>query len=314
MQSSCRLFLGLIIFTFWTAPHTSERILQTAVLAASQQNEGHRLLHEADRTAFLHNWAKAEISFRKAEVFFQRSGDVRNQTYAHVGRLRGTVETLSLPTVSAEIGDILKTELAQTDLQLRLLCLVSKGDIDFQIDPKSSKRLWEEVESLAQKVDQPIWKNRARAELGTIAFYDGEIFRAMHMIASAYVETERQHDSAWMIRDLAAFGEGFADLGRNEDARRFFERSIRLAEATPDAEVPFTAHLGKAKILIALNQRAEGKAMLDRLLQEACSRGMQVREARLRIVLGDFAEKNGDRTEAITHFERLWCKRRRFWQ
>ncbi len=97
---------------------------------------------------------------------------------------------------------------------------------------------------------------------------------------------------------------GFADLGRNEDARRFFEKSIRLAEATPDAEVPFTAHLGKAKILIALNQKAEGKAMLDRLLQEACNRGMQVREARLRIVLGEFAEKNGDWTEAITYFER----------
>jgi len=224
MRNPSRL-ISLVACVLFNATRISNLTPQTPGSTASLQDEGNRVLLEADRIAFLHNWTKAGMLFQKAETIFDDSGDIRNQTYAHVGRLRGMVETLSLPAVSEEIGALLQTELAQTDLKLRLLCLVSKGDIDFQIDPKSSKQLWEEVESLAQRLDQPIWKNRARAELGTIAFYDGEIFRAMHMIASAYVETEKQHDSAWMIRDLAAFGEGFADLGRNEDARRFFEKS-----------------------------------------------------------------------------------------
>ncbi len=154
----------LVACVLFSAARISNLTPQIPSSAASQQDEGHRVLHEADRIAFLHNWTKAGMLFRKAETIFDDSGDVRNQTYAHIGRLRGMVETLSLPAVSEEIGTLLQTELARTDLKLRLLCLVSKGDIDFQIDPKSSKQLWGEVESLAQRLDQPIWLCRSRAQ------------------------------------------------------------------------------------------------------------------------------------------------------
>ena len=66
--------------------------------------------------------------------------------------------------------------------QFRLFCLVAKGDIDFQIDPKSSEALWTEVARLAGDLGDGIWENRARAELGTIAFYKGEIYRAARLV------------------------------------------------------------------------------------------------------------------------------------
>src|SRR5262249_54966850 len=106
---------------------------------------GPEMLAEARRLAFLHNWPKAAPLFAEAEKRFAAKGDHLQEIYAHVGRLRGEVESLSLPEVSNELADILNSANAQSDPQLRLFCLVAKGDIDFQIDPKSSEAVWNEV-------------------------------------------------------------------------------------------------------------------------------------------------------------------------
>jgi hypothetical protein len=115
-------------------------------------------LAEGKRLAFLHNWPKAAPLFAQAEKLLAASGDHFEEIYAHVGRVRGEVESLSLPEVSNDLADVLQSPSAQSDSQLRLFCLVAKGDIDFQIDPKSSEAVWNEVAKLAGNLGMELGK------------------------------------------------------------------------------------------------------------------------------------------------------------
>src|SRR5579863_5219790 len=56
---------------------------------------GPEMLAEAKRLAFLHNWPKAAPLFAQAERFFVSTGDRHQEIYAHIGRLRGEIESLS---------------------------------------------------------------------------------------------------------------------------------------------------------------------------------------------------------------------------
>ena len=58
------------------------------------------ILAEASRLALLHNWQAAAPLFREAEISFAAQSDQRNFLYAHIGRLRGEIESQSLPEVS----------------------------------------------------------------------------------------------------------------------------------------------------------------------------------------------------------------------
>jgi tetratricopeptide (TPR) repeat protein len=163
--------------------------------------------------------------------------------------------------------------------------------------------MWQQALVLAQKSHDAFWENRARSELGTIAFYKGEIWRAMPIVVQSYKEAVRLNDSAAMVRELTALGEGYAEFGRREDGLRFFEKAIERAQATNGMEIPFTASLGRARILIIQGHQQEGKALLDLALDDACKRRMQLREARIRLILGSLAQNSGDLKRASEHFQ-----------
>ena len=261
-------------------------------------------LAEGSRLAFLHNWQAAAPLFRTAEDLFAAQGDQRNALYARIGRLRGEIELQSLPEVSEYLAAVLSSPATQSDMRLRLFCLVAKGDIDFQIDPKSSETVWTEVAAVAALLGESAWENRAQAELGTIAFYKGEIYRGARMVAKSYAVAELHDDTAYVIRLRAAFGEGFAEFGHPKDALVFFDSALKLARQTPDAGFPFTAYLGRGRALIALGRTAEGESILRDVLSEAQRNHMRVREARVLVALGDLASKRGDETEARVCLER----------
>ena len=265
---------------------------------------GPEILAEATHLAFLHNWPMAAPLFAEAERFYATTDDRRSELYAHVGRLRGQVESRSLPEASTYLTDVLKSPLVQSDPHLRLFCLVAKGDIDFQIDPKSSEAVWTEVATLARDLGDSTWENRARAELGTIAFYKGEIYRAARMVVTSYSVAELKDDTAYLIRLRAALGEGFAEFGHPKDALRFFDNALALAKSNPDAGFPFTAYLGRARALIALGHTSEGENLLRSALDEARRNRMEVREARILVALGDLAKNRGDEQEAQSSFAR----------
>src|SRR5260370_40339342 len=93
------------------------------------------LLKQALRYGDLYNWADAASLFTQAEQLYSARGDSRNALYAHLGRVRSTMEQLSLPEVSEELGaELDKNPLLQSDKELRLFCLMVLVNIDGEID------------------------------------------------------------------------------------------------------------------------------------------------------------------------------------
>lgn len=55
------------------------------------------LLKKALHLGDLYNWADGASLFTEAERSYAARGDSRNELYAHLGRIRSTMEQLSLP-------------------------------------------------------------------------------------------------------------------------------------------------------------------------------------------------------------------------
>ena len=134
-----------------------------------------KALHMGD----LYNWADAAPLFTEAEQLYKARGDSRNELYAHLGRIRSTMEQLSLPEVSADLGaELDKNPLLQTDKELRLFCLMVRGDIDGEIDAVPMRRDWEAALKIAQALGDKKWENRASGELGFSLFLEGDMAAA----------------------------------------------------------------------------------------------------------------------------------------
>jgi tetratricopeptide (TPR) repeat protein len=136
-------------------------------------------------------------------------------------------------------------------------------------------------------------------ELGAIAFLKGHPIRALNLVARAYLAAELNGDVAAQIRHRTALGEGLAEFGRNDDALQFFQRALDLADSTPGAYFPFTAFVGKARILATTGRSGHAMKMLREGLWESRARGFAIREARLLTTMSDLAEKRGDKDEAL---------------
>jgi len=64
--------------------------------------------------------------------------------------------------------------LLQSDKELRMFCLIVKGDFDGESNTSSMRRAWTEVASLAQVLGNAKWQYRAQGQLGFADFYDGD--------------------------------------------------------------------------------------------------------------------------------------------
>src|SRR6266487_6228624 len=129
------------------------------------------LLKQALRYGDLYNWADAASLFTQAEQLYSARGDSRNALYAHLGRLRSTMEQLSLQEVSEELGTELdKNPLLQSDNELRLFCLMVRGDIDGEIDAVPMRRYWEASLKIAPSLADKYCGNRSSGELGFARF------------------------------------------------------------------------------------------------------------------------------------------------
>ena len=62
------------------------------------------LLRRADQFADLFNWSDAGPLYHQAAKLFEREGDVPNKTYAKLGEIRASMETLDLPATSDFLG------------------------------------------------------------------------------------------------------------------------------------------------------------------------------------------------------------------
>jgi len=188
-----------------TVPLLALFLTAVSLCAATRTDGPQGSLAKADRMAMLYNWPKAAPLYKLAGNGFTRIGDSKGQLAARLGWIRSQVETGVSPAIAQEVEHDLQGPAVQTDPQLTLRCLVTKAALNQSSNEVSARELWEKVRALAQGLHDRRWEERAAAELGIIAFLDGDISKATAMTKGALV-------SLLIARDLAgAVYYGFAE-------------------------------------------------------------------------------------------------------
>ena len=258
------------------------------------------LLKQALRYGDLYNWADAAPLFSQAEQLYVARGDNRNALYAHFGRLRSTMEQLSLPEVSEELGlDLDNNPLVQSDNELRLFCLVVRGDIDGEIDAVPMRRDWEAALSVAQTLGDKKWENRASGEIGFALFLVGDVTTARQKVTAALIGATMLQDAGAQIRYLAAIGHGFVQLGSYEDALGYFDKALKIAGANPDAGYQFVVNEGRLQAFRSMGKLDAAQELADDIIAHARAKQKHVKETQALITASTVATAKNDEAKAV---------------
>ncbi|MGH9434667.1 MAG: hypothetical protein ACRD06_01560, partial [Terriglobia bacterium] len=166
-----------------------------------------RMLAEANRFYWGHNLPLAVPLYERAETLFTQAHDSRDALYAKVGVMRTGDET-SFPEISAFITSQLQTALVEYDPFLRLWCLGVKGDADQETNVAAAERDWNQVKTLATRLGQKEWANRATGELGIVAYLHGDYTQAAALMKTALVTAALEGDDGTEVRYLELVGNG----------------------------------------------------------------------------------------------------------
>jgi hypothetical protein len=208
-------------------------------LAGQRQPAAAEKLQHALRLADLYNWADAGPDFAEAERMFLATGDARNALYARLGLIRSNSEQHPLPETSEHLAkDLESNTLLQNDKELRMFCLIVKGDIDGEIDSRVMRDDWQQVAALASDLGNSKWQYRALAQLGIAAFYDGDLETARKNVGGALAEATKNGDAGAQIRFLTMLGIGLVESKLYDQALPYFDNASKIAAATPDAGYP----------------------------------------------------------------------------
>src|SRR4029079_3571806 len=138
---------------------------------------------------------------------------------------RGDLPHLAVPDVSLRLAQYLEDPLVQNDPALRLRCLDVKGETDQDLDPYLAQESWQEALQIAEQLGDAGWANRARGELGLVAFLLGDISTSVTRLGQAVVVAQASGDTASLVRWLTLFGHGFVQLGRPQQALDYYDQA-----------------------------------------------------------------------------------------
>ncbi|HEU5402221.1 MAG TPA: CHAT domain-containing protein [Terriglobales bacterium] len=234
---------------------------------------------------------------------FKKSGDKRDEIYAHVGELRARSETMSYTDVSEMIGRELADPVVKSHPRLKLWCLAQKGYTDIEISPALTKWDWTEAREIAKKLGEKQWVARADGELGTVAFLQGESRAGAKLVGKALVSTMASGDTGGEVRFLEMLGNGFNTVQRYPEALAFFGHAITVSSETPDEGFPYMAFEGKAQALYGEKRYGEARQTLNKVLQVARKDEKFSQISQIYIQLAEIDLENGQRQEATTLFE-----------
>jgi CHAT domain-containing protein len=268
----------------------------------SQPNDVHGLLAKANYFYWLHSLPKATPLYERAEELATQSHDARDALYAKIGLIRST-DGMSFPELSAFLEAQLKTPLVQNDPELRLWCFGVKGDADDEVNAAAAKQDWQHVLSLAQKLGQKEWANRATGDLGLVGFLQGDVSQASRLMGKALMTAMAEADSGTEERYLELVGNGFNALNRTSEAMFFFNRAIGIASHDHNVGTPFMAYEGKAEALAASGKMDEAQSLMERTLAEAQKEKMLEHEGQDMLILGEFAIRLNQKAQAQKYFE-----------
>ena len=274
-----------------------------AIAGAQQPPSGDdpdALLKQALRYGDLYNWSDAAPLFRKAEQIYAERGDTRNALYARLGTIRSTMEQLSLPEISEQLGDELdQNPLLRSDDELRLFSLVVRGDIDGELDAAPMRRDWEAVLEVAQKLGDKKWQNRASGEIGFSMFLEGEMTPARQRVGSALMGAMAMHDAGAQIRYLAAIGQGFVLLGSYDEGLAYLDKAMKVADGIPEAGYQFMVQEGRLQAFKGMGKLEAAQQLADELLAQSRARHKHVKETQTLITASAIAIARHDEARAI---------------
>ena len=255
------------------------------------------LLKEADRLAWFRAWSAAEPHFIQAQKLFAARGDERNALYAEVSAFRGALPRMAVPAASARLADYLEHSLVQSDDRLRLRVLVIKGETDQDLDPTLAAESWRAAQALAETLGDAAWVNRARGELGLVAFLQGDVGGAVVGLGQAIKVAQSNGDVSSLVRWLTLFGHGYLQLGRPAEALDFYDRALTAASAVPEIQFPVMTHVGRSNALIELGRLDEADAILARATDVAAksqARGYQAQLVAQRAQIANARKQPGE--------------------
>lgn len=261
------------------------------------------LLEEAKRLSMLKNWHSAAPLFEKAEALLHASGNESDQAYARIGRIRARAEETSEPHASRLLSEELATGLLRTNKQLRLWCLMSKGDIDLTFDSRLAKQDWLEALQIATELGDRRWIARATGHVGIMEFIEGNAGQGERDITKAIKSAYFNGDVGALIQFLSIAGVGLNDVQRYDEALPLLSRAVELAETT-DAGFPYFAYEGLAAVHLARGDRKEAIKLALKALDNARRENQHGAEGYILIVLGDIALAAGQKEAAKGYFEK----------
>jgi CHAT domain-containing protein len=239
--------------------------------AHTQANdEAEALLRRALHFADLYNWQASRPYFTKAQQLFEANGDKRNALYAHLGEIRADADAVPINELSYRLAQELSTNpLLQSDKELRVFCLIVKGDFDGEIDVPAMRRDWTEVAVLAKELGNAKWQYRAQGQLGFADFYDGDLASAQRNVGGALIAATTTGDVGAQIFYLSATANGFLSQQMNDQATLYAQRAIAIAEANPDAGYPVLAQHARLLAMVQAGQVEGARTELNSLLVRA---------------------------------------------
>ena len=255
-----------------------------------------RALHLAD----LYNWDDARDDFAEAETMFLAAGDKRNALYAKLGRIRSTLDQQVLPATAAKLtSELENNSLLQTDKQLRLFCLIVKGDIDGETDARAMREDWEKVQELATELGDKKWQYRALAKLGVAAFYNGDLDTAGKNVARALGAAIQNGDGAAQVVFYTMLGIGLRESHMNEQALPYFDQALKTASTVPDMGYPFLTKEALLGNLIAVKRTDAAQKLADEILEQAQQRHHPQAEAIVLTLEAQIAKQRHDEAAAL---------------
>ena len=250
----------------------------------------------------LYNWRAARPYFIKSQQMFEAAGDKRNALYARLGAIRAGAEPAPLLKLSYMLDqELAANPLLQSDKELRMFCLIVKGDFDGESDTPAMRRDWTEVASLAQALGNTKWQYRAQGQLGFADFFDGDLPGAQRNVAQALIGATKTGDIGGQIFYLSTTASGLVLQGMNDQANEYASRAIAIAEENPDAGYPIIAHQARLSAMVQLGQVAAAQEQLKKLLARPEAQASDDQLSGLNSTAAQIARSQGDIPGAIAY-------------
>lgn len=270
--------------------------------AVQADDTADKLLQRALYFSDLYNWRAARPYFTKSQQMFEAAGDKRNALYAQLGAIRAGVKPVPIPKLSFMLDQELATNpLLQSDRELRMFCLIVKGDFDAESDTPAMRRDWTEVASLAKALGNTKWQYRAQGQLGFADFYDGDVPGAQRNVAQALIGATKTGDIGGEIFYLSATATGLVLQDMNAEATQYADRAIAIADANPDSGYPIIAHQARLSAMVQAGQVALAQEELRKLLARPDAQASDDQLSELDSMAAQIARSRGDMSGAIAY-------------